>query len=113
MSEESNITASTFPAFKKAHPLDGLPEYLKDPKNYHKIQKELLETMVCNKSHGEITDVFNCPKCTENMIVRRELMKKLGFKSPAQYMAWKKVHEEVKARMPLDKYNYLVNGKTN
>lgn len=91
--------------------LAGLPEYLKDPKNYIKVQKALLETMSCSKSHSDPSEMFHCKQCTENMIKRRELMKKFGFKSPAQYLDWKKTHEEIKKRMPLDKYNHMVGIK--
>jgi predicted RNA-binding Zn-ribbon protein involved in translation (DUF1610 family) len=105
----TEITPETFPTLQKVNPLDGLPEYLKDPKNYMKVQKALLDTMRCPKAHGEVTDVFKCPKCTENMLVRKELMRKFGFKSPNQYMAWKKTHEDIKRSVPLDKYNYMLN----
>jgi hypothetical protein len=35
------------------------------------------------------------------MLDRRKLLKKLGFKNPSQYMAWKKIHTEIKERFPL------------
>jgi len=91
--------------------LAGLPEYLKDPKNYIPVQKALLETMACKKLHGDPSEMFECKTCTDNMVKRRELMAKFGFKSPAQYMEWKRTHEEIKKRMPLDKYNHMVGIK--
>ena len=104
----SEITPETFPTLHKVNPLDGLPEWLKDPKHYIPVQKALLETMRCPKSHGEIVDIFKCKTCTENMLIRKALMTKFGFTSPNQYMAWKKNHEEIKRRVPLDKYNYML-----
>lgn len=104
----SEITPQTFPTLQRVNALDGLPEYLKDPKNYITVQKALLETMICGKSHSELKMVFECRKCTENMLIRKELMKKFGFKSPNQYMAWKKTHEDIKRRVPLDKYNSMI-----
>lgn len=87
--------------FRKVNPLDGLPEFLKDPKNYKKVQKALLDTLSCGKLHSDPLQSMNCKKCTENMVKRRELMKKFGFKSAAQYMAWRKTHEEIRRMMPL------------
>lgn len=93
--------------------LVGLPQYLKEPKNYLTVQKALLETLSCGKSHADPAEMLNCLKCGENMKKRRELMRKFGFKSPAQYMEWKKTHEEIKNRMPLDMYNRMAGIKTN
>lgn len=92
--------------------LSTLPDYVKDPRNFYKIQKALLETMVCHSSHSEPMDVFKCSKCQDNMLERRKLMLEFGFKSPAQYMAWRKSHEAVKKLMPLDMYNRIVDDKS-
>jgi hypothetical protein len=97
--------------YKKVNPLKGLPEYLKDPKNYLPVQKALLETLNCGKLHSDPSQAFHCSKCTENMQVRRELMRKFGFRNAAQYMAWKKTHENIKARMPLEMYNRMLSGE--
>lgn len=98
--------------FKKVSPLQGLPEYLKDPKSYMPVQKALLDTLSCGKLHSDPSQVFHCAKCSENMVRRRELMRKFGFRNAAQYMAWKKTHEEIKNRMPLDMYNRMISDKT-
>ena len=94
--------------YRKVNPLDGLPEYLKDPKNFYKINKALLETLSCGKLHSELKHVYTCKKCTENMILRKDLMVQFGFKDAKQYLAWKKTHFELKRRMPLDMYNHMV-----
>lgn len=91
--------------------LAGLPEFTKHPKNYEKIQRALLETLTCGKLHSDPAQALHCIKCSENMATRRQLMKKFGFKSPAQYMQWRRVHEEVKRRVPLDMYNRIVADK--
>ena len=90
---------------------DHLPDYVKDPKNYMKIEKALLETLSCGKLHSDPLQMTECLTCTENMKLRRELMKKFGFYTPAIYQAWRKIHQEIKKRVPLDKYNHLVNEK--
>lgn len=102
----NDITPKTFPTHK-VHPLDGLPEFLKDPANYMKVQRALLETLTCGKSHSELLNMADCKKCKENMLIRRELMKRFGFKHPAMYMAWRKTHEYIKASVPLDEYNSM------
>lgn len=81
--------------------LDDLPDYTKNPKNYMKIQKELLESLACRKDHADPSEMFDCKTCQQNAFKRRKLMKKYGFTSPAQYMAWKKTHEEIRKMMPL------------
>lgn len=100
-----------------SHPLlANLPEFLKKPANYIPVQKKLLETMACSKSHSDPLQMFECKTCTDNMLKRRKLMKELGFgddeSTPKRYMLWKKTHEELKRRMPLDMYNRLA-GKKN
>lgn len=85
--------AKKFPKFKpgELHPLlKDIPPRLKDPANYEKIQKALLET-IAGHSHSELFQFANCVTCTNKMLERRLLLKRLGFKNPAQYMAWKKV----------------------
>lgn len=90
--------------------LAGLPDYVKDPKNFYKIQKALLETMACHATHSEPMDVFKCKKCQENVLERRKLMKTFGFQSPAQYMAWRKTHETIKRGIPLDIYKKITEN---
>lgn len=94
--------AQTLPKYTPNRFLKDLPEHLKDPKNFEKIQKALLETIrSCTKSHSEPADIPKCPKCTDGMLERRLLMKRLGFKSSAQYMAWRKVHTIIDRRVKL------------
>ncbi len=97
---------------KVVNPLDGLPEFLKDPKNYMPVQKALLNTLSCGKLHSDPLKASECAKCSENMLERRMLMKKFGFKGPEQYMAWRKTHEGIKESMPLDMYNRMVSDRT-
>lgn len=99
--------------YKKVNPLDGLPEWLKDPKNYLPVQKALLETLNCGKLHSDPSASLKCKKCGENMMTRRRLMEKFGFKNSAQYMAWKKTHNELQNSMPLDMYNRVAGIKTS
>lgn len=121
MSIKHKHMTDTKPDIKYANPtnplLDGLPEFLKEPKNYMKVQKALLDTLSCGKLHSDPLKMMECSKCTENMITRKKLMEKFGFGKEddvltlKRYMEWKKIHEEIKRRMPLDKYNHMVGIK--
>lgn len=97
------------PTLVKPDILASLPEYVKHPKNYLKIQKALLETLTCGKLHSDPIKATECSVCTANMMERRKLMEKFGFKTPAMYMEWRKRHEEIKKRVPLEMYNKIVN----
>jgi hypothetical protein len=86
----------------KTHPLiAGLPEHLKDPRNYEKVQRAVLEAFAGKHSHGEITEWAGCADCQKRFAERRHVLKSFGFKNAAQYMAWRAIHEAIKERMPL------------
>lgn len=89
MSEK--ITPKTFPKYIPNLLLKDLPEFLKDPLNYNKIQKALLNTLAGQHSHSEMVTWANCINCQNKMRNHAELMRKFGFKTPQQYMAWKKI----------------------
>lgn len=84
---------------RKPHPLvASMPPHLKDPKNYRKIQKYIVESLAGTHSHGEVVDWAKCPSCQRRFRNRGDVLEKLGFKSPAQYMIWQKIHHEIKRR---------------
>lgn len=92
--------------------LASLPDFTRDPRNFYKIQKALLETLHCHTSHSDPAEVFKCKKCTENMMERRKLMEKFGFKSPDQYMEWRREHEAVKRVLTKDAYDSIIDDKS-
>lgn len=97
----SDIKPDTFPK-AKLHPLLAqLPDHLKDPANYEKVQKTILQSFMGKHSHGEVLEWATCKDCQKLFATRRTVLKKLGFKNAAQYMAWKKVHEVIRERVPL------------
>ena len=71
----------------------GLPAHLKDPANYDKIQRALLETLASTHSHSEMMQWAGCKSCMEKVREHKLLMKSLGFKTPAMYYEWKKTME--------------------
>ena len=86
----------------KLHPpLAVLPPHLKDPANYDKIQKTIVQSFAGKHSHGEVIEWAQCADCQRRFSNRRHVLKTLGFKNPAQYMLWKKIHTEIKSRFPL------------
>src|SRR3990167_7862683 len=105
MSEAPN--PALFPKYTPNPIFNGLPVYLKDPKNYEKIQRALLDTLAGTHSHGEIETWANCLHCQIKLKNHGEMMRKLGFKSGKQYYAWKRVMHAMtsKGRDPLPKYD--------
>ena len=103
----SEIPPETFPKYRKTSVLDGLPANLKDPKNYEKIQRALLETLAGRHSHGEMETWAKCLHCQNKLRNHGDMMRKLGFRSGTQYMAWKKVmHMMINPKFdPLPKYD--------
>lgn len=89
------------PNYKINPYLKGLPEHLKNPANFVPIMKQILETLAVNHSHSELEGYAKCITCTNKMIERRKLLKRLGFKNAKQYLAWKRVHEEISKSYPL------------
>lgn len=105
MTKKKEIKPDTFPKHAPNPLLAGLSDYLKDPANYESVQRQLLEALASPHSHSDILEWGKCAECGPKIKAHRETMKKLGFKSSAQYMAWKRVHETIKGRIPLPKYN--------
>lgn len=101
-----DVNPETFPMYSRVPPLlASLPKHLKDPKNYAKVQKAVTQALQGKCSHGEITEWAACTDCQARFQQSRKVLKKLGFKNAGQYMAWKKVHETIKKRVPFAKYN--------
>lgn len=92
---------------KATSPTSNLPEHLKDPANFKKICKALLEVGAIKHSHSEIYKWQACKVC-QNAYSNVQLMKiKLGFESGAQYMMWKRVHTKIEEfqKVKMKKYN--------
>lgn len=103
MKEEETppITPETFPKSAPVPVLAGLPEYLKDPEVYPKIRKALIETLSSTHSHSDLLEWSACGKCQQKVHEHAEMVRKLGFLSPAQYRAWCRVHEKITERVKL------------
>jgi len=93
------ITRDTFPKIGKGKVpiLAGLPAYLKDHDNYIKIRGELFNILRSNCMHREddLLEWGKCLKCQIKVRDHADFLRKLGFTSPAQYYAWRKVHEHI------------------
>jgi len=86
-----DVKPDTFPvADTKVPVLSGLPEYLKDPEVYKKVQRASYEMLGSTCGHSELVEWAGCVKCQKKGTEHAEFLRKLGFTSPAQYYAWKK-----------------------
>ena len=90
------VTKDTFPKYKPNPLLESLPDAVKDPKNYDRIQRELLDTLASGHSHSELSDWVKCVACQGRVRDHKNMMVGLGFKKKGQYMAWKKTQEFIK-----------------
>lgn len=99
----SDIQPNTFPKPTSS----SLPAHLKDPANYKKICKAILEVGATKHSHGELFDWYKCVHCQSANKKVQQFKLGLGFKNGAEYMAWKKVHEKITdlQKVKLRKYN--------
>ena len=95
-----DVTRDTFPRIgkEKVPALAGLPAYLKDPVNYMKVKKALYETIATKHSHSDLLEYSACVGCQIKIRNHADMVRKLGFTSPAQYYAWRKVHEHIEKR---------------
>lgn len=75
----------------KPNILEGLPDYLKDPKRFKRIEKRLADILVSDHKHKAIKTFVKCPECAQRRADRAKLMTKIGFKNVGQYLQWKKV----------------------
>ena len=77
--------AKVNPVFK------GLPDNLKDPKNFKGIENKLSNVMLSDHKHSNIKSFVHCIRCQNKLTKKRELIHKLGFKDINQYQNWKKI----------------------
>ena len=100
---EPDITK--FPKYRPNPFLADLPTHLKDPKNYKKIMKAILDTLATKHSHADLFEWSQCKSCSQKMLERRLLLKNLGFRNPRQFLEWRKVMDVIQTRVKLEKYN--------
>ena len=89
------INAKTFPRYTPNPLFAGLSDYVKDPANFNKIQRILLNELAGQHSHSEMTNWANCKTCQDKSQERVMLMRKLGFTSAAIYLGWRKIMEQM------------------
>jgi hypothetical protein len=102
--------AKNLPKYTPNQLLKDLPDFLKDPANYNKIQKDLIDCLAGKHSHSEMIGWAQCLECQGKMADLRNKINKYGFTSPNQYFAWKKVMDvitgkTVDQKVKLKKYN--------
>ncbi len=81
-----------WPELKKLHPLVAdLPDELKDPKCFKKIEKKLHKIMESDHNHKAMITFQKCKECQARFNEKRHQIKKYGFKSYEQYLFWKRI----------------------
>lgn len=68
-----------------------LPERLKDPENFHKIERELFEVLQSDHKHATVKQYVSCAWCNKKRELRQNKMKAMGFQGIEQYLEWRKV----------------------
>ena len=91
----SKKQANNLPRYKPNSLFANLSPFVKDPANYNKIQKILLNELAGPHTHSEMTNWANCRTCQDKSQERIMLMRKLGFTSAAIYLGWKKTMEQI------------------
>jgi len=86
---------SSFPKYTPNPYLASIPTFLKDPKNYKKVQKVIIEALASKHSHGEIVEWVKCAACQRRFHEKGDVLKKLGFQSPRHYLVWQKIMQEM------------------
>jgi two-component SAPR family response regulator len=94
-----DITPDTFPKYQPNPLTVNLPDYVKDPANYEKIRKALLDCLATKHSHSDAEEWSKCTECMRQVEEHKLMMKKFGFTSPQQYKAWQKTHETIKKKL--------------
>lgn len=79
----------------------GMSEYLKDPANFEKVEKKLIEILKSDHTHKTASSYVKCKECNLKRIERQNKMKQEGFKNIKQYLEWKKIHTIIR-----DKKNF-------
>ena len=68
-----------------------LPERLKDPKNFPKIEIELFKILKTDHKHKTVRAYVTCAWCQNKLKLRQNRMKAIGFASYGQYVEWRKI----------------------
>ena len=93
------LDLSTVPKNLKPNPLfKGMSSYLKDPKNFDKVELELIKILRSNHNHKTASSYVKCAECQSKREERKQKMKSIGFKSIQQYMTWKQIHTIIKEK---------------
>ena len=73
----------------------GLPQALKDPKGYKKVEKRLFEILKSDHTHKKPSAWMKCKDCQDKFTNRKSELKKIGFKSFQQYLEWRKIMDVI------------------
>lgn len=86
------------PKLKKNPIFKGLPERLKDPSVYEKIERELFEAMKTDHKHKTVKQFVTCAWCQKKRELKQNKMKAMGFKSMGQYLEWRRIMQIITSK---------------
>ena len=90
--------AAKLPRHQPDPDLAGLPDWLKDPQNFEYVEKRLMDKLANPCSHSDPQEWGECTSCQDKVKERKKEMERLGFKTPQQYLKWKKTMEIMRER---------------
>lgn len=85
------LDLKTVPKLKPNPIFNGLPDSLKDPKNFKKIENKLRLSLLSDHKHSTMKGYTKCKRCQDKFKKRQILMKEIGFVDIKQYMEWKRI----------------------
>jgi len=87
----NKLDLKTVPKLKPNPVFKGLPDNLKDPKTFKKVEKKLINAIFSDHKHATVKAYLKCKRCQDKFKKRQAFIKDLGFTSYEQYTEWKKV----------------------
>lgn len=69
----------------------GLPDALKNPESFKRIEDSLRLAILSDHQHKSVKEYVECKRCAVKLQRRQDLMKEFGFRSVNQYLEWKKI----------------------
>lgn len=76
----------------------GLSPRLKNPDNFVKIEKELIDCLKSDHKHRIIKAYVSCAWCQKKLQLKQQRMLAMGFKDYGQYVEWRRVMQIIRSK---------------
>lgn len=87
-----------------------IPDTLKTPKEYLRIEKTLKRIMVSDHAHAKVSAFLKCKRCKAKLDKRREFIKKEGFADFQEYLRYRNIMQTILRELHKHE-NTAKNGK--